>query len=107
MKLKPPTEAEFTRQVLAFAKMHGWKTLHMRPGMTSKGRWLTAVAGDGKGFPDLFMVRGAERVAAELKVGKNRLTPEQCDWIAALEAAGVKAYCWKPENWPDIESVLG
>ena len=99
------TEAGFTQAVIAFARLHGWRTLHMRPARTAKG-WRTPVAGDGVGFPDLLMCRGDEVIASELKVGKNKLSAAQQDWITALEAAGVKVYCWRETDWPDIESVL-
>ncbi len=100
------SEAAFTGDVIAFARLHRWRVAHFRPARTSAG-WRTAVSGDGAGWPDLVLVRGQVLIVAELKVGKGRLTPEQRLWIAALEAAGVPAYCWWPKNWRDIEEALG
>jgi hypothetical protein len=99
------TEREFTAQVLALARLHGWRSAHFRPARTRHG-WRTAVAGDGQGFPDLILVRRTAIVAAELKVESNKPTPEQIAWLEAFRAAGAQAYIWKPECWSDIERVL-
>ena len=99
------TEAEFQRQVLAYAKLRGWRTAHFRPAMTRSGRWVTAVQGDGAGFPDTVLVR--DRVVyAELKVKGGKLTPSQVAWLKALQSAGAEAYLWFPGDWPEIERVL-
>lgn len=100
------SEAEFMRQVIQFAKLHRWRVAHFRPGLTRKGRWLTAVQGDGTGFPDLILIRGTCLIAAELKVGANKLTPEQREWLADFQLAGVPAFEWRPTDWPQIEEVL-
>lgn len=112
------SEKEFLRQILQLAKLYGWKTVHFRPALTQRGRWVTAVAGDGKGFPDLILVKvppsdciggslGAGRIiAAELKAGRNKATAEQEAWLAALKMAGVPAYLWTPKDWPEIERIL-
>lgn len=101
-------EKEFTRQVIELARLHGWRTAHFRPAWTGEGekrRMITAVAGDGKGFLDLTLLR--ERlIVAELKVGKNQLTPEQKDWILAWQRAGVPAFVWRPEDWAEILSIV-
>lgn len=102
------TEAEFTRQVLELAKLRGWKSAHFRPAQTKRG-WRTAVQGDGKGFPDLVLVRQREPkgvLVAELKVVKGVLRPEQTAWLIAFEAAGVPAFIWTPRDWGEIERIL-
>lgn len=104
---KGPTEAEFARQVLAYARICGWRSAHFRPGLTLGGEWKTAVQGDGVGFPDLILVRGTRMIAAELKVGRNAVTMEQQAWLAAFEVAGVPAYTWRPADWTEIERILG
>ncbi len=102
--LPPMTEAQFILEVICLAKLHGWKVAHFRPAKTSKG-WRTAVQGDGKGFPDLILVR--ERVIVmELKVGNNRLSPEQKAWLTKFTEAGIKAYCFWPRDFPEIERIL-
>lgn len=98
------SEDDFTAQVLAYAKAMGWRTAHFRPAQTARG-WRTAVQGDGKGFPDLVLVR-ERTVVAELKVGCNVPSAEQLAWIKAFVGARVEAYMWWPEDWPEIEKVL-
>jgi hypothetical protein len=100
------TEDEFTDQVLAFAKLHGWLRAHFRPAMTSRG-WRTAVQGDGVGWPDLVLVRGGVMIAAELKVGDNKPTADQEKWLAAFRECGATAFVWTPGDWAEIERVLG
>jgi hypothetical protein len=104
------TEAAFLLQVMKYAKLRGWRTAHFRTARTTKG-WRTAVQGDGKGFPDLVMVRGSRMIVAELKVGDNKLTSEQHEWILSFnEVFGFlhdqRTYVWRPSDWPEIEKVL-
>jgi hypothetical protein len=100
------TEAELLDCVLETAALFGWKTAHFRPAMTKHG-WRTAVAGDGKGFPDLVLVR--DRVLfVELKSARGQLSMEQQDWFHALGDAGAERHIWLPIDWIDgtIEAVL-
>jgi VRR-NUC domain len=106
------TEKQFQKQIIQFARMHGWRIAHFRPAQNSKGQWRTPVTADGKGFPDLVLVRGVYLIFAELKTDKGRLQPEQKQWLEALDTVGitanaVKAVVWRPENWNEIERVLG
>lgn len=107
--ISEPTEAEFTRMVIQFAKLHGWRVAHFRPAMTKSGKWVTAVQGDGKGYPDLTLVRAGRLIFAELKVGRrNKPTAEQKVWLADFaEVPGVLAVVWRPEDWPEIEAEIG
>lgn len=100
-----PSEAEFTDQVLALAKLRGWLRLHIRPARTAKG-WRTPVQGDGKGFPDLLLLRGDCLLVAELKVKGRRTRPEQDEWLSRFERAGAATFRWTPADWKDIERVL-
>jgi hypothetical protein len=107
LKAKKYTEFEFTDQVLKLARLHGWRTAHFRPARTATGSgWRTAVSGDGKGFPDLVLVRKHRLVVAELKVGINQPTPEQEQWLEAFRRAGAEVYVWRPEDWSAIEYLL-
>jgi hypothetical protein len=116
------SEEEFTREVIDLAKRNGWRSAHFRPGRTAKGDWRTAVQGDGKGFPDLLLVRGprqvnacsrpiwkkAAMIVAELKVGTNRASNEQLHWLEAFDKIdGVHTFIWYPHDWNEIERVLG
>lgn len=98
-------EDSFLAQVLKLAELRGWKRAHFRPARTAHG-WRTAVSGDGKGFPDLLLIRGRTLIVVELKVPPNRCTPEQLQWLDAFRQCGVPAFVWAPEDWPTIEEVL-
>jgi hypothetical protein len=105
-KLKLPglTEAQFQTQLLGLAKLLGWWRVHFRPARTATG-WRTPVEGDGKGFPDVILVR--ERVIyTEAKSDTGRLRPDQEAWLARLKAAGQEVYLWRPRDWREIERIL-
>jgi hypothetical protein len=101
-------EAAFQSQVIALARRLGWRTAHFRPAQNQRGEWRTPVAGDGKGFPDLVLVR--ERIIfAELKTDTGRLRPDQTAWLDALGAAAgtnVEVHVWRPKDWDAIHATL-
>ncbi len=103
------TEAQFTNQVLELAKLRGWRTAHFRPARTATG-WRTAVQGDGKGWPDVVLVRRSRMIVAELKRDrKARLTKDQEAWLLALRLVGmgvIEVQVWTPEDWGSIEEML-
>ena len=110
------TEAQFQRSVIELAQLNGWKVAHFRPAQNSKGNWRTPVAADGKGFPDLVLVK--DRVIfAELKTDKGRIRPEQRAWLDAIHTATtgdpppcdrtiIETRVWRPRDWPDILATL-
>jgi len=104
------TEAAFTSQVIALARWYKWRVAHFRPAMTKRGRWVTAVQGDGAGFPDLVLIRNGELIFAELKSAKRKVEPgsEQEKWLSELSkvALSVSVYVWKPQDITEIEKVL-
>jgi len=67
--------------------------------MKQSGRWVTAVSGDGVGWPDYFCVKGPRALAIELKSDSGKLTVDQSAWLLDLKAAGVEAYCFRPRDW--------
>lgn len=100
------SEKQFQQVVLEAARLLGWRCYH-----TFDSRHSAA------GFPDLVMVKGFRLIFAELKVGKNKTTDAQRDWLADLEVvaqftesvnapSNVEVYVWRPEHWDDIESTL-
>jgi hypothetical protein len=107
------SEKNFQQAVIDYAQERGWKVAHFRKVRVSRGKgakqttyWETPVAADGKGFPDLVMLRETKLVVFELKVGKNDATKEQLDWLSAF--GGVASY-WGvmyPRDWPTIVEVL-
>jgi len=91
------TEKAFQQQVIDLATLCGFRVYH-----TYDSRRCVA------GFPDLVLVhrkRGLV-VFAELKVGKNNLTPEQRGWLDDLEDCGASVSVWRPEDWSAIEALL-
>lgn len=104
------TEAAFQAQVIQLAHMWGWRVACFRPVRVQRADGTvyheTPVGADGKGWPDLVLVRGRRILAAELKVGRNVATPEQRLWIDALNAAGVTACVWRPGMWDAIVAEL-
>lgn len=106
LKLPRQTEAAFMEQVATMARLFGWKVFHVRPLRTKHG-WRTAVQYDGAGFPDLLMLRGGRQIVAELKRDGGKPTAEQESWLKAFgRVMGIEVYCWKPENWDEIERLL-
>jgi hypothetical protein len=107
IRLPPLTESDWQRQVIDFARLHGWRVAHFRPGLNRRGEWQTAVQGDGEGFPDLVLVKPGRCIVAELKSDIGRVSEEQRAWLRSFEAAGVPAYTWKPKDWAEVQAVLG
>ncbi len=108
MKLPPISEKQFMRQIIDIARVRGFLVAHFRPARTARGSWRTPVQADGKGFPDLVMVRARDRrvIFAEVKSTSGKLTVEQIMWMSNLGAAGAETYVWTPANWPAIEERL-
>jgi hypothetical protein len=92
------TEDQLLRTVLEMARLFGITTAHFRPALSQSGRWHTAVAGDGKGFPDLVLVGSGGILFRELKTDKGRLKPEQVTWLRILKAAPADAEIWRPAD---------
>jgi hypothetical protein len=97
---------ELQRGIIELARRLGWRVAHTPPIPTERG-WRTAVAADGKGFPDLVLVRDRV-IVAEIKGDTDRLRPEQEAWLSAFRLAGIAAYVWTPEDWRsgEIERML-
>jgi hypothetical protein len=101
------SEAAFQRVVIEYAQRRGWRVAHFRKAQNSRGVWRTPVAGDGKGFPDLVLLRGERLIVAELKKDDAYPSPEQRAWLEAwrgIEGADVRV--WRPRDWSEIESSL-
>lgn len=99
------TGRELQKGVIEMARRLGWRVAHTPPVPSERG-WRTAVAADGKGFPDLLLVRDRV-IVAEIK-GTDRLSKEQAEWLSAFRMAGIMAYVWTPKEWKSgqIENVL-
>lgn len=92
------TEAEFTAQVIDLFRLHGWLVCHIRPAKTDKG-WRTPYQGDA-GLPDIIASCLGTTVMIELKVGRNKPTRQQREWIDA--SGGLVAY---PSDWDELVKI--
>ena len=98
-------ETDFRKAVVKHAHHNGWKVAFFHRLPTQKGGWRTPVGADGKGWPDLVLVR--ERVLfVELKGNDGRLHPDQKLWLNNLAEAGAEVYVWRPRDWHEVERVL-
>ena len=109
--MKKGPEAIFQRDVIDLAHTLGWRVAHFRTSMNARGHYMTAVAADGKGFPDLCMARRGRVVFAELKAPGGTTSDAQKAWIEELEThesdrPSHEAYVWKPKDLEHIMEVL-
>ncbi len=102
----PISERDFQSQVIDLARSTGWRLAHFRPGKTAGGRWATQMSGD-TGYPDLTLVRGDRLIFAELKTSNGQATPEQVEWLQALnDVEYVTAQLWRPSDLVTIADYL-
>jgi len=111
--MKPKeSEAEFQDKIVKLARLCGWKVAHFRPAMTSRGQWITPVSADGKGFPDLVMVKPPHILFVECKSATGKLTLEQKDWANILHDVMIHPNqrvfqrIWRPSDEDEIEKFL-
>jgi hypothetical protein len=98
-------ERDWQKYVIDLARTLGWRVAHFRPAQTQTGRWVTPVAADGAGFPDLVLVR--DRVVfAELKTNTGKVAPQQVLWRDAIIAAGGEHHVWRPRDADAVQHVL-
>lgn len=91
------TENDLLRSVLQMARLFGLHVAHFRTAQAKSGNWITAVQGDGKGYPDLTIVGAGGILFRELKAARGAPSPEQKVWLAKLNAVG-DADIWKPDD---------
>jgi len=101
------TGKDLQKAVIDLARTLGWKVAHFSAMQGRDGIWRTPVAADGKGFPDLMLVRD-RTIVVEIKGDGDRLRPDQKDWMTAFRMAGTAAHVWTPGSWDsgEIERVL-
>lgn len=88
------TEREWQAQVVDAARLMGWRVYHTHDSRRSAPGW-----------PDLALVRD-RLVMAELKTETGRVSPEQQQWLALLDAAGVETHLWRPSDLDEVLAVL-
>jgi VRR-NUC domain-containing protein len=114
-------EAELQRAVIECAHRYQWLVAHFRTALMQSGKWATPVQGDGKGFPDLVLVRRGRLLFVELKSKGRKTTPEQNTWLSALRLVEsmtrsdprsarptISVHLWDPTDWGSgrIEDIL-
>lgn len=100
------TGKDLQKYVIDLARTLQWKVAHFPP-IQARDGWRTPVAADGKGFPDLLMVR-ERQIVVEIKGDGDRLRPEQSDWLTAFRMAGIAAHVWTPSSWEsgEVDRIL-
>ena len=99
------TEQAFLDWILHEAKKAGWKRAHFRAARTKKG-WVTPVSADGKGFPDVLLLKDKRLVVVEAKSESGKLSPSQYDWLEKFGRAKAEVFCWTPSDRETILEVL-
>src|SRR5687768_17404949 len=98
------SEKQFQQQIVAFARLNGWRVYHPYDSRRSAAGW-----------PDLALARlcpsqrgvTTELLFLECKTERGRLTEAQRDWLFVLNAApGVVARVVRPSDWPEIVALL-
>lgn len=92
------TEAELQSGIVELARLLGYRVAHFGIGLSRRG-WRTPAHADAVGFPDLVLVGHGRVLYRELKVKRNRLTPEQGEWLDALADAGQDVGVWRDLDW--------
>ena len=112
------TEEEFQKRVIAIAQTHGWRVAHAAKVLVTMGdkhHYETPMRVDGKGFPDLVLVKrkgfptakGLPRLLfVELKTDTGTIRPEQKEWLEDLFCAFVEAQVWRPKDLDKITRIL-
>jgi hypothetical protein len=98
-------ERDWQAFVINLAHTLSWRAAHFRAAQTQRGNWITPVAADGAGFPDLVLVRD-RIIYAELKTNTGKLGPAQIAWGQALTRAGAEYYVWRPRDADEVQAVL-
>lgn len=101
------TEEQLQDAVIELAQLLGYLVAHFRPALTARG-WRTPVQGNGRGFPDLVLVRPGRVIYAELKAHAGTVSPDQQVWLDRLRGGGAEVYLWRPRHWlsGEIEATL-
>ena len=93
------SEKDFQNQIIDAAHLLGYRVAHFRPAMNRRGQWMTAVAADGAGFPDMVLVRpepdGGRLIFMEVKGAKGIISEAQQAWLSALEFTSAEVYVWR------------
>jgi hypothetical protein len=113
--INPIKETDWQKTVIDLAQANGWKVAHFRGAWSKDGkRFVTPVAADGAGFPDLVLARRGRVIFIELKTEKGILSGDQLNWQYELygkpgEMNWIKHpeyFVWRPSDYEAIKGVL-
>lgn len=101
----PLTETEWQKQVTDLMRYTGWTFLHVRKSIGKGKKWATTT--NLVGWCDLLAWHPRRGfVALELKVGKNKATPEQEAVLRSLAAAGASVMVAYPSDLEAVKRML-
>lgn len=99
------SHAVWQEQVMELAGVLGWTVLHVRKSVGKGAKWTTTT--NIKGWPDLWCWHRKHGFAGiELKVGRDKPTPEQLAVLDSLRSAGAAVMVAYPDDWNALESLL-
>jgi hypothetical protein len=97
-KVRNREEDQLVEAIIDMCRLFGLYVAHFRPAQIRPGRWVTAVQGDGKGYPDLTIVGPGGAMWREAKSSTGSMTPEQKIWASRIKAGGGDFAVWKPAD---------
>lgn len=94
---------DWENTVAEYLTLRGWRWVHYRPAETLRG-WRTALSGS-PGLSDFICCR--ERVVfLEAKTDKDRIRPDQQEWISDLLRAGAEVHVFRPVDREEMERIM-
>lgn len=96
------SEAALQSAIIELAHALGYICAHFRPALMKIGGTLTyrtPVAADGKGYPDLNLLKAGRVIYIEVKSEKGKQSPEQLRWEEMIRASGAEFYLFRPSDW--------
>jgi hypothetical protein len=100
--LRRISERDWQAHVIKIATLKGWRYYHPPDNRPVNGRIQKVVSG----FPDLCLIKGTRMIFAELKKEKGLVSPEQQEWIEAIEGCNIAVYVWRPSDLHTIVEIL-
>lgn len=103
--------ADLQAAIIQLAHAQGWRVLHVKSVLVSgkggRSYYAAPYNADAKGWPDIFLVRRDRIVAIEVKGKGDRLSEEQRQWLADLDAVpSVDAIVATPADWSSHDSKV-
>ena len=92
-KLTYRTEIAFRKAVEEQCRSNGWQFYHITDSRSVSAK-------EGKGFPDLVIMRPPCLLFVELKLEYNSPDVNQLRWIHGLRKCKQEAYVLTPKNFP-------